>query len=93
MENGVPRAQILSLGVFLHGEPEFYIEKGQKTNIKLKKLKNRKYQKNWSPGYAGTATNPPRGPIAEGGKNRRRREKSPKAGKIAEGGQNRRRRK
>ena len=33
------------------------------------------------------------GVTAEGGKNRRRREKSPKAGKIAEGGKNRRRRK
>ena len=30
------------------------------------------------------------GVTAEGGKNRRRREKSPKAGKIAEGGKNRR---
>ena len=32
------------------------------------------------------------GATAEGGKNRRRREKSPKAGKIAEGGKHRRRR-
>ena len=45
VENEVPRAQILSLGVFVHGEFESDVEKGHKTKSKLNKSKNRKYQK------------------------------------------------